>query len=106
MKLVRILLRYFPPGIILEFKRRNDRIESRAIDLLDLTDKTDEKALVEEIMFEEPMIKKKFKKAMIRYIQKMKGFLKDKQQEFAMKKHIQVHEAPLDRCVLNHYGES
>ena len=37
MKLKRFLLRYYPPGIILEYLRSNGEIETKSIDLLNLT---------------------------------------------------------------------
>ena len=37
MKLKRFLLRYHPPGIILEYLRKNQEIETKSIDLLNLT---------------------------------------------------------------------
>ena len=36
MKLKRFLLRYYPPGIILEYLRSNGEIETKSIDLLNL----------------------------------------------------------------------
>lgn len=37
MKLKKFLLRYYPPGIILEYVRNSGEIESKSIDLLNLT---------------------------------------------------------------------
>ena len=37
MKLKRFLLRYHPPGIILEYLRKNGEVETKSIDLLNLT---------------------------------------------------------------------
>jgi dynein assembly factor with WDR repeat domains 1 len=37
MKLKRFLLRYHPPGIILEYLRKSGEIETKSIDLLNLT---------------------------------------------------------------------
>jgi len=56
MKLKRFLLRYFPPGVILEYERSNGEIETKSIDLLNLSHETDVALLVEEIMMEEPII--------------------------------------------------
>ena len=38
-KLDRILVRFFPPGIILEFKDSLGSIDNKSIDLLNLTEK-------------------------------------------------------------------
>ena len=37
MKLKRLLLRYYPPGIILEYKRKSGEKETKSIDLLNLS---------------------------------------------------------------------
>ena len=37
MRLKRFLLRYFPPGLILEYERRDGSRNTRIIDLLQLT---------------------------------------------------------------------
>ena len=64
MKLKRFLLRYYPPGIILEYVRSNGETETKSIDLLNLTPEygvgqassTDVDILVNQILFEEPVI--------------------------------------------------
>ena len=37
MKLKRFLVRYHPPGIILEYQKRNGEVETKSIDLLNLS---------------------------------------------------------------------
>lgn len=37
MKLKRLLLRYYPPGIILQYLHNNGELEDKTIDLLNLT---------------------------------------------------------------------
>jgi dynein assembly factor with WDR repeat domains 1 len=56
MKLKRFLLRYYPPGIILEYLRSNQEIETKSIDLLNLTPQTNVEVLANQILFEEPAI--------------------------------------------------
>lgn len=56
MKLKKILIRYFPPGITLEYVRSNGEVESKCIDLLNLSKETDIDELITEIMAEEPLI--------------------------------------------------
>ena len=41
MKLKRFLLRYYPPGIILEYTRSNGEQETKSIDLLNLSSEYD-----------------------------------------------------------------
>jgi dynein assembly factor with WDR repeat domains 1 len=56
MKLKRFHLRYNPPGIILEYLRKNGEIETKSIDLLNLTPETDIDRLIDQILLEEPLI--------------------------------------------------
>jgi len=37
MKLKRFLLRYYPPGVILEYSKTNGEFETKSIDLLNLS---------------------------------------------------------------------
>ncbi|KAL5476308.1 hypothetical protein EMCRGX_G026234 [Ephydatia muelleri] len=55
MKLKRFLLRYYPPGIILEYEQ-SGVTKSKSIDLLDLRPDSDIVALVKEIMSREPLV--------------------------------------------------
>ena len=55
-QLKRFLLRYFPPGIILEYELRDKTREMKEIDLLHLTPETDVEVLVNQIVCEEPLI--------------------------------------------------
>ncbi|KAB1279281.1 Dynein assembly factor with WDR repeat domains 1 [Camelus dromedarius] len=55
MKLKSLLLRYYPPGIMLEYENSGE-LKTKSIDLLDLDPSTDINALVEEIQKAEPLI--------------------------------------------------
>lgn len=55
MRLKRFLLRYYPPGIILEYTRRGV-IKTKSIDLLDLSPYTDVEVLLNVIIRQEPLI--------------------------------------------------
>ena len=56
MKLRKFLLRYYPPGIILEYVKSNGESEIKSIDLLNLNENTIVDELVDEILNEEPLI--------------------------------------------------
>jgi len=56
MKLKRFLLRFHPPGIILEYLRKSGEIETKSIDLLNLAPETDVDRLIDHILLEEPLI--------------------------------------------------
>ena len=57
MKLKRFLIRYYPPGIILEYASRDGTTGTKEIPLLHLTAETDVEVLVNQIVFEQPLIK-------------------------------------------------
>ena len=54
-KLEKILVRYFPPGIILEFKDSDGYIDNKSIDLLNLSENSDIPYLVQQINEKEPL---------------------------------------------------
>ena len=53
-----MLARFFPPGLILEFKDNYDNIDSRTIDLINLNIDTDISFLIKEINEKEPLTRK------------------------------------------------
>ena len=62
-KLEKIMVRYFPPGIILEFKDLDGNLDNKSIDLLNLSENSDIPYLVQQINEKEPLtIKYKSKK--------------------------------------------
>ncbi len=56
MKLKKFQLRYYPPGIVLEYTKSNGELEIKSIDLLNLNEETNIPELVDEILSEEPLI--------------------------------------------------
>lgn len=71
MKLKRFLVRYYPPGIILEYTRSNGEQETKSIDLLNLSKETDIDQLANEIIMEEPIITVNRRPQLISLIQKL-----------------------------------
>ncbi len=57
MKLKRFLIRYYPPGIILEYQSRDGTQGTKEIPLLQLKEETHVEVLVNQIVFEQPLIK-------------------------------------------------
>ena len=53
-----MMARFFPPGLILEFKDNYDNIDSRTIDLINLNNNTDIPSLIKEINEKEPLTRK------------------------------------------------
>ncbi len=57
-KLSKMMARFFPPGLILEFKDNYDNIDNRTIDLINLNNNTDIPSLIKEINEKEPLTRK------------------------------------------------
>ena len=55
MKLRRFLLRYYPPGIILEYEQGGE-LKNKAVDLLTLTPESDVEVLVNQVVRQEQLI--------------------------------------------------
>eukprot|EP00501_MAST-03F_sp_TOSAG23-6_P000578 GSMAST32.ASY1.ANO1.599.1 assembled CDS len=89
MKLKRFLLRYFPPGIILEYVKRDGSKNSKEIDLLHLNAETDVEVLVNQIVFEEALISKSRKPQLHFYLYKI----------------LRAHILPLTNCAFNKSGD-
>jgi len=54
-KLEKIMVRYFPPGLILEIKDSEGYIDNKSIDLLNLNENSDVLYLVQQINEKEPL---------------------------------------------------
>ena len=57
-KLSKMMARFFPPGLVLEFKDNYDNIDSRIIDLINLNKDTDISFEIKEINEKEPLTRK------------------------------------------------
>lgn len=55
MKLRRFLLRYYPPGIILEYEQGGE-LKNKPVDLLTLTPESDVEVLVNQVVRQEQLI--------------------------------------------------
>ncbi|XP_054649680.1 dynein assembly factor with WDR repeat domains 1 isoform X5 [Dunckerocampus dactyliophorus] len=104
MRLKRFLLRYYPPGIILEYETRGF-LRTKSIDLLDLTLKTDPDELLEEIMQSEPLITEsrgeQVKKLIIRLQQKQR---QEDDHKFSFSKELKAHILPLTNVAFDKSG--
>eukprot|EP00435_Cladocopium_sp_Y103_P057340 s439_g19.t1 len=105
MKLKRFLLRYYPPGIVLEYQRRNGDLETKCIDLLNLTPETDVEVLINQIVFEEPLISENKKDTLRGMIFKLMEKIDNKDsQRFYLFKILRAHILPLTNCAFNKSG--
>ena len=70
MKLKRFLLRYYPPGIILEYESGGEDF-TKPIDLLDLTPDTDVDVLLSQIIRQESLLSEKRKPQLSKLVNKL-----------------------------------
>lgn len=106
MKLKRFLLRYYPPGIILEYELRDGTRETKEIDLLHLTAESDIEVLVNQIVFEEPLISESRKPQLRRLIYKLVEKLEtNDNSDFYLFKILRAHILPLTNCAFNKSGD-
>ncbi|KAF4744417.1 Dynein assembly factor with WDR repeat domains 1 [Perkinsus olseni] len=106
MKLRRFLLRYYPPGIILEYQRRNGDIETKSVDLLTLSPESDVDALVDQIILEEPLLSDSKKDVVRKMIYKLMDKLDghNRSRKFYLYKILRAHILPLTNCAFNKSG--
>ncbi|XP_033085861.1 dynein assembly factor with WDR repeat domains 1 isoform X4 [Trachypithecus francoisi] len=104
MKLKSFLLRYYPPGIMLEYEKHGE-LKTKSIDLLDLGPSTDVSALVEEIQKAEPLItaaQTEQVKLLIHRLQEKLG--QHSNHTFYLFKVLKAHILPLTNVALNKSG--
>ncbi|KAJ0392751.1 hypothetical protein P43SY_009650 [Pythium insidiosum] len=105
-RLKRFLLRYYPPGIILEYELRDGTREMKEIDLLHLTAESDVEVLVNQIVFEEPLISESRKPQLRRLIYKLIEKLEvNDSSDFYLFKILRAHILPLTNCAFNKSGD-
>ncbi|CAK9107039.1 unnamed protein product [Durusdinium trenchii] len=101
-KLKRFLLRYFPPGIILEYHGINGDLETKSIELGSLDPETDVDALVKKLVREEGLISESNKEALQKMIFKLMDKIKDQEsQRFELVQILRGHLLPLTSCSFN-----
>eukprot|EP00283_Hemiselmis_rufescens_P013322 CAMPEP_0173443796 /NCGR_PEP_ID=MMETSP1357-20121228/30789_1 /TAXON_ID=77926 /ORGANISM="Hemiselmis rufescens, Strain PCC563" /LENGTH=241 /DNA_ID=CAMNT_0014409765 /DNA_START=1 /DNA_END=723 /DNA_ORIENTATION=+ len=105
MKLKRFLLRYYPPGIILEYESSGD-MKQKTIDLLSLTVESDVEVLLNQILKQEPLLTESKRP----YVRKLLYKLIEKQdaqdsQQFYLFKILRAHILPLTNCAFNKNGD-
>ncbi|KAJ7324849.1 hypothetical protein JRQ81_017869 [Phrynocephalus forsythii] len=104
MKLKRFLLRYYPPGIILEYVQGGE-VKTKSIDLLDLNVATDVGALVEDIRNAEPLITASHKNQVVYLILRLQEMLDQPvDHKFCLFKVLRTHILPLTNVVFNKSG--
>ncbi|XP_032713299.1 dynein assembly factor with WDR repeat domains 1 isoform X2 [Lontra canadensis] len=104
MKLKGLLLRYYPPGIMLEYEKSGE-LRTKSIDLLNLSSSTDVNALVEEIQKAEPLITASRSDQVKLLIQRLQDKLRQhSNHKFYLFKVLRAHILPLTNVALNKSG--
>ena len=103
-KLDKIQVRFFPPGIIFEFKDNLGIIDNKTIDLLNINENTNIPSLVQEIIKKEPLTSK-HAKTLEKVIKKLISVVSQNITHiFELKKTLRCHELPLTNCAFNKNG--
>lgn len=93
MKLKKFLLRYYPPGVILEYATSSGDRESKSIDLLNLNENTNVEELVDEILQEEDLIPISKRHYLVELINRLLVKVTSKNvQNFQLKKKLISHK--------------
>eukprot|EP01048_Picozoa_sp_COSAG05_P015441 COSAG05_NODE_1864_length_3937_cov_21.205315_7_plen_275_part_00 len=105
MKLKRFLLRYYPPGIILEYESGGVDF-TKPIDLLGLTPDVDVDVLLNQIIRGEPLLSEKRKPQLAKLVNKLIDKLEENaDQSFYLFKILRAHILPLTNCAFNKSGD-
>ncbi|TGZ55738.1 WD repeat-containing protein 69 [Temnothorax longispinosus] len=105
MRLLKFLLRYFPPGLALEYTQGGD-IKTKMIDLLDLSAETDVRALAESIKAAEPIITESVMDQLVETLQKLQSKVCDTNTKRYYKyKTLQTHLLPVTNIAFDKLGK-
>jgi dynein assembly factor with WDR repeat domains 1 len=102
-KLKRILLRYYPPGIILEYQV-NNAFKSSHLDLLDLNEYTNIETLADEIIQQEPIIPLAKRPKLLELLEKLQSKMRQNY-KYKLSKTVRAHIMPLTNCIFDKSGE-
>ncbi|CAH8437723.1 unnamed protein product [Schistosoma intercalatum] len=104
MKLKRFLLRYYPPGIILDYEQ-GGATKTKSIDLLELTPESDTEEILKELCSKEPLITEKRKIQVQELIERLKSKLcSSSKTKFGQYKILRAHILPLTNVAFNKSG--
>uniref|UniRef100_A0A673H5C0 Dynein assembly factor with WD repeat domains 1 n=1 Tax=Sinocyclocheilus rhinocerous TaxID=307959 RepID=A0A673H5C0_9TELE len=106
MRLKRLHIRYYPPGIFLDYEK-GGQLRTKSIDLLNLTPETDVNELLSDIRAAEPLITSSCAeqvKVLICRLQEKVGQKDDR--KFYLFRTLQAHILPLTNVAFNKSGSS
>lgn len=107
MKLEKICLRYFPPGLAFVYKKTDGSEETKSVDIFDLTVKSDIDILASQLMKREPKIfTKEILPQVKELLEKMQIKLKEPEKnKFYLYKTLQTHILPLTNVDFDRSGQ-
>jgi len=104
-KLKKFLLRYYPPGLILEYEQ-GAILKQKVVDLLHLTPESDVDVVITQIIRAEPLVTEQRRGALQKLLQKLVDKQRtDRAQEFSLFKVLRAHILPLTNCAFNKSGD-
>mmetsp|Transcript_24626 Transcript_24626/g.58582 ORF Transcript_24626/g.58582 Transcript_24626/m.58582 type:complete len:183 (-) Transcript_24626:1355-1903(-) len=105
-KLKKFLLRYYPPGIILEYEQEGRR-KQKNIDLLDLHQGTDVEVVLSHMIREEPLLSEQRRPALRQLVHRLQEKMASDvyQSSFNLVKVLRAHILPLTNCAFNKSGD-
>ena len=105
MKVRRLLLRYYPPGISVEYQRRNGDIHMKTIDLLELAPDSDVDTVVSQLVTH-PLLSTTQRSILCKLVYKLidKISVKTLSIRFENFRTIPPHILPLTNCAFNKDG--
>ncbi|XP_073993370.1 uncharacterized protein [Rhodnius prolixus] len=103
MKLSKFLLRYFPPGIALEYVS-DGILEKKMIDLFHLTPSTKLEELVQDIMKQQPIVTERVKSQLLASLKKLqKKLIEEASRKYILHKSMH-HVLPVTNVVFSKEG--
>uniref|UniRef100_A0A8C2AKM1 Dynein assembly factor with WD repeat domains 1 n=1 Tax=Cyprinus carpio TaxID=7962 RepID=A0A8C2AKM1_CYPCA len=106
MKLKRLHIRYYPPGIFLDYEK-GGQLRTKSIDLLNLTPETDVNELLSDIRAAEPLITSSCAEQVKALICKLQEKVSQKDdRKFYLFRALQAHILPLTNVAFNKSGSS
>lgn len=107
MKLQKIYLRYFPPGLAFNYIKNNSQEETKCVDIFDLTAKSDLDDLIKVLRKRDPTIFSKEVMPQVReLLEKMQNKLKEPEKnKFYLYKTLQTHILPLTNVDFDRSGQ-
>ena len=107
MKLQKIYLRYFPPGLAFNYIKHDKKEETKCVDIFDLTAKSDIDILVKVLKKRDPTIFTKDVIPQVRdLLEKMQIKLKEPEKnKFYLYKTLQTHILPLTNVDFDRSGQ-